>query len=387
MASTKPSSGESTIAARVFDSPLQTTTATPALAIPAPSRPPISAWELLDGMPKNHVTRFQTMAPVSAPNTTRASTICASTMPVPSVCATCRPNTRKAMKLKNAAQATACCGRSTRVDTMVATEFAASWNPLRKSNPSAMTTSPISTGRLTTAASMVGSGALDVLDDGAVDHVADVVEAVDDLLEVVVHLVAGEESHRIGAAVLLVELLEPAIVELVGLPLDPADFLGDLAQMRGLRGDRAHARHRLVHEHGAFLDGVAHRLHLRRERSHVEHHDGFRGLLHLIDGIVHRGDEVLDIAAIERGDEGAADGDEHVPGDVVGVLLAVHDDLVIVRNRVAAVEHRTQGIGAGDHALGMLREQVEEALLPRQQCLKPFRHARSPFGPAAFRVI
>src|SRR5712691_8004344 len=196
MASTKPSSGESTIAARVFDSPLQTTTATPALAIPAPSRPPTSAWELLDGMPKNHVTRFQTMAPVSAPNTTRASTISASTMPVPSVCATCSPNTRKAMKLKTAAQPTAYCGRSTRVDTMVATEFAASWKPLRKSNARASAINATSSGRASVAVCIVGSGALDVLDDGAVDHVADVVEAVDDLLEVVVHLVAGEESHR-----------------------------------------------------------------------------------------------------------------------------------------------------------------------------------------------
>ena len=66
------------------------------------------------------------MAPVSAPKTTRASTICASTMPVPSVCATCSPKNRNAIKLKNAAQPTAYCGRSTRVDTMVATEFAAS---------------------------------------------------------------------------------------------------------------------------------------------------------------------------------------------------------------------------------------------------------------------
>src|SRR5690349_7007110 len=107
IASTNPRSGESTIAAAVLDSPPQTTTAMPALATPAPSSPPISACELLDGMPKYQVTTFQTMAPVSAPNTTRASTISASTIPVPSVCATCSPNTKKAMKLKNAAQPTA----------------------------------------------------------------------------------------------------------------------------------------------------------------------------------------------------------------------------------------------------------------------------------------
>ena len=44
------------------------------------------------------------------------------------------------MKLKNAAQATACVGDSTRVDTTVAIELAASWKPLMKSKISATTT-------------------------------------------------------------------------------------------------------------------------------------------------------------------------------------------------------------------------------------------------------
>ena len=38
------------------------------------------------------------------------------------------------MKLKKAAQSTAYCGRSTRVETMVAIELAASCRPFRKSN-------------------------------------------------------------------------------------------------------------------------------------------------------------------------------------------------------------------------------------------------------------
>ena len=44
------------------------------------------------------------------------------------------------MKLKNAAHATAQCGFSTRVETTVAIEFAASWRPLMKSNASASAT-------------------------------------------------------------------------------------------------------------------------------------------------------------------------------------------------------------------------------------------------------
>ncbi len=47
------------------------------------------------------------MAPPSAAKTTRSSITSTPTMPEPTVPATCSPNTRKAMKLKKAAQTTA----------------------------------------------------------------------------------------------------------------------------------------------------------------------------------------------------------------------------------------------------------------------------------------
>jgi hypothetical protein len=46
------------------------------------------------------------------------------------VVATASPKTRNAAKLKNAAHRTARRGDSTRVETTVAIEFAASWKPL-----------------------------------------------------------------------------------------------------------------------------------------------------------------------------------------------------------------------------------------------------------------
>jgi hypothetical protein len=131
----------------VLSTPVHTTASSPALAMPAPSRPPISACELLDGMPASQVMMFQAMAPARAAKMTPGVTMLASTMPVPRVSATCRPKNRKAMKLKNAAQSTAYCGRSTRVETMVAMEFAASCSPLRKSKNSATPIRPISSGR------------------------------------------------------------------------------------------------------------------------------------------------------------------------------------------------------------------------------------------------
>ncbi len=146
-ASRNPTSGDSTIASNVLDNPLQTAAEIPALAMPPPTSPPIKACELEDGIPNPQVIRFQTMAPIKAAKITWASITLGSTIPVPMVCATFSPNTRKATKLKNAAQNTAYCGRSTRVETIVAIELAASCNPLRKSNSSATAINPTRIGR------------------------------------------------------------------------------------------------------------------------------------------------------------------------------------------------------------------------------------------------
>ena len=64
-----------------------------------------------------------------------------STMPLPTVFATAVPKKKAATKLKKAAQATALPGESTRVETTVAIELAASWKPLMKSKSNATPTS------------------------------------------------------------------------------------------------------------------------------------------------------------------------------------------------------------------------------------------------------
>ena len=66
------------------------------------------------------------IAPVSPPKITAKVTILMSIIPEPTVLATAVPNVNAATKLKNAAQMTALPGDSTRVDTTVAIEFAAS---------------------------------------------------------------------------------------------------------------------------------------------------------------------------------------------------------------------------------------------------------------------
>src|SRR4051812_47466407 len=99
----------------------------------APAMPATSACELLVGSPSSHVMMFHRIAPVRAAKTTHTSTDEGSTSPFEIVAETAVPKTKAATKLKNAAQMTACVGDSTRVETIVAIEFAASWKPLRKS--------------------------------------------------------------------------------------------------------------------------------------------------------------------------------------------------------------------------------------------------------------
>ena len=130
----------------MMPNPVQTIAPNPAFMKPAPARPPVRACELLDGIPSHQVIRFQQIAPSSAPNITATSTTSAEMIPVPTVCATLSPKNRKAMKLKNAAQATAYCGASTRVDTTVAIELAASCRPLSMSKTSAIAISATSAG-------------------------------------------------------------------------------------------------------------------------------------------------------------------------------------------------------------------------------------------------
>ncbi len=66
------------------------------------------------------------MAPTKAAKITAKVTTRMSTRPEPIVLATAVPNANAATKLKNAAQMTALPGDSTRVDTTVAMELAAS---------------------------------------------------------------------------------------------------------------------------------------------------------------------------------------------------------------------------------------------------------------------
>src|SRR5687768_6039259 len=104
---------------------------------------------------------------------------------------------------------------------MVTIEFAASCMPLMKSKISAIAISAIRTGNASETSKPVPS---DVFDHGRMDHIANIVETVDDLFKVIVHLVAGDITHRIGQPVALIQLTQSLVMKFVGLAFQPRNL-------------------------------------------------------------------------------------------------------------------------------------------------------------------
>src|SRR5205809_888610 len=74
--SAKPSSGDSTMNSTVFSRLAALITAQPALARPAPTKPPISACDEEVGRPSHQVVKFHATAPTRPANTTASEAAC-----------------------------------------------------------------------------------------------------------------------------------------------------------------------------------------------------------------------------------------------------------------------------------------------------------------------
>src|SRR5574342_772612 len=224
---TMPMRGESTMKAAILAIPESTSPSCPSAGRVAPIIPPARAWDEEEGSPHHQVRRFQTMAPTSEANTTtstaskpRAFSMSKWMTPLPMVFATWSSPPMKAgsaaTKLKKAAQPTATSGASTRVETTVAMELAASWKPLMKSKASATRTR-----RMTTARSMAevgpGRSGSAVLQDHALDHVGHVLGPVGGGLDEVQDLLPLHHRERVGPA--LEELGQGGAQQRVGLVL------------------------------------------------------------------------------------------------------------------------------------------------------------------------
>ena len=192
----------------------------------------------------------------------------------------------------------------------------------------------------------------------------------------IVKLGSDQEIHRITLSLPIgkEQCLAPLIVKLVGMLLDADDRLGELVELAGILADRAEQRHRLQYQVCRLHDDLAHLLHLDLEPADLEQRDVLCGLVHLVDGVVERGGERLNVGAIEGSNEGAAHGGQDLARDFVSFGFVLENPFAIILGPFAVVEQLPQRLGTGDDDRGMPHEQVEKAVFPGHQRLKPAEH-------------
>src|SRR5215471_10444 len=106
----------------------------------------------------------------------------------------------------------------------------------------------------------------------------------------------------------------------------------------------------------------------------LEQHNGLCGLIHLVDGIIHRCDEILNVGTVEWRDECAANRDQHLACYIVGFSLTLENLLAIRLDAVPAPQQTAQGFGARHDNCSVLLKERKESRLPGHECLKPTKH-------------
>src|SRR5919202_1732107 len=289
--------------------PCQSTPFEPDWASAAPTRPPISACEELDGRPNHHVSRFQAIAPARAATSVCCVARFASIRPFATFFATAVVTNAPA-RFATAATTTAVRGVTARVPTEVAIAFAVSWKPFVKSNPSATTTTT------TRRKSFNGST---VLHDDCFEHVRGVLAGVDGLLERLVDVLPADDRDRVvGGA----EELRH------GLPVQPVALVLELAQLHQLPArvlEAFEARDGLLELGRGPQDHVALRLGRRADLLDAVADNVPRRLVDVVADVVQGPGQPVHVVAVERRDEGAVQQAHDLVREPVALVLELLD--------------------------------------------------------------
>ena len=103
---------------------------------------------------------------------------------------------------------------------------------------------------------------------------------------------ADDVGHRAVLAMPAIEIAKAFLVEVIGPFLDPRELFRESGQPGRILVDAAQERHRLGRQPGRLDDRGPHLLHAGVKARLFEEGDRLHRLVHLVDGIVHRLDQV-----------------------------------------------------------------------------------------------
>src|SRR5258707_675931 len=96
------------------------------------------------------------------------------------------------------------------------------------------------------------------------------------------------------------------------------------------------------------------------------------------EDVVHGGDQLVDLVAVERRDEGLVQQRDRLVGDLVGGALGVVDALRVRLELAEGADHAGELARALDDALGVGVEQVEELALAGHQAAEHYFFSANP---------
>src|SRR5438876_6463059 len=152
----------------------------------------------------------------------------------------------------------------------------------------------------------------------------------------------------------------------VGVGLEPVDLLAQLEDRRRAL-DVGEQRHRRLHAVAAELADLGELLRLGRDAAQVVERDRVGDILDQVQDVVHVGDQLVDLVAIEGRDEGLVQERDALVRDLVRGALRRVDPLRVRVELVEGADHRRELAAALDDALGVGIEQVEELALAGHQ--------------------
>ena len=178
---------------------------------------------------------------------------------------------------------------------------------------------------------------------------------VDRLLEPLEDVLPADHDHRVDAV--LEQRGERLAHDAVALVLEPVDLdrvVRDVARSRAAAASPGRSGARRLQQHVGQLLRLLHR------RLDLVEAEEVGDLLDVVDDVVERGGQLVDVLAVDRGDERLVEPPDDVVRDPVAVLLADQDvagqlaALGVVREQPLEQLGRAQDVAAG------LLEEVEE---------------------------
>src|SRR5881398_2717645 len=277
----------------------------------APTRPPISACEELDGRPNHHVRRFHAIAPKSA-----ASNVCcvarfASISPFATFFATAVV-TKAPARFATAATRTAVRGVRARVPTEVAIAFAVSWKPFVKSNASATATTTTKRTSFTPRASAV-------LDQDGLEDVGGVLAGIHRLLELLVDVLPAD--HVEGVVARAEELGDGLVIQPVALVLE----LAQLDQLALRVAKALEPLDRVLELRRRARDQLALRSCSRPDLRDPVADYVARRLVDVVADVVERAGQPVHVVAVERRHERPVQQVDHLVCEAIALVLELLD--------------------------------------------------------------